>query len=175
MTELVIIELALLAFAGWAGLFFVCPSVNRSLFRYELWHLRDDIEDDLLARRIPRDPAQAAVDLVEQTIRAAGWLTPIRWRLMPSPSPAMAQEVAAEMRSSLDALDPEARRRWLDHMQRYADLVSKRVWSSKIPRRAVVQLAAPGPAQEILVSFLSVHSVQIRAYRDDRPLYVYQG
>src|SRR5207248_665129 len=54
------------------------PSALRSLFHHRLWRLRDEVIDETIAGRLPREAAIAFARRVETTISAATELTPVR-------------------------------------------------------------------------------------------------
>lgn len=80
------VSVTLMAIAGPLVLGYVflvqVPSVQHSQFRHQLWALRDEMVDDLLARRLPRTGAVAMLlDLIEWSIghaerhtMLAGWV-----------------------------------------------------------------------------------------------------
>jgi hypothetical protein len=73
-----VITLSLLA---WGAIFYVVPSVARSIFRYRLWRLRDEIVDSLADDRFEdRVQPERLMHDVEKTIRYAKEFS--LWRLL---------------------------------------------------------------------------------------------
>jgi hypothetical protein len=87
LKSLLIISLLIWAAAGFASLFFVYPWAMRSIFRYRLWQLRDDVHRDLRHGNLPATSGRLFLRHIETQILGskrctvfklliAGWVMP---------------------------------------------------------------------------------------------------
>jgi hypothetical protein len=121
LPSLLVVAVASLAIASYL-FFMVIPRSNRSLFRYDLWKLRDDVVDDVLAGRLPDSRlTQEFIASVETTICAAPSLSLVKWILLPT----MPKPLAALRRESVQKerarLTPDQLRLFDEYQTKFRD------------------------------------------------------
>src|SRR5688572_7000539 len=99
----------------WAALFVYAARVCRSVFRYQLWRLRDEIVDQVFAGVLPHE--NSAVDVllrsVEANIQGASEITMARWMIYPSPPEEWLRQREHKIDSGLKRLTPAEKQEWL--------------------------------------------------------------
>ncbi len=111
---MIAIALSLICAVGcaWIGLFILTPLNLRSLFRYRLWRLRDDIVDDVLAGRLPREPAVTSlITATESLIQNARCVTWTTWLLSPNVPEEYRLAYRAHIETSFNRLSPDQQAR----------------------------------------------------------------
>jgi hypothetical protein len=118
---LVLFGTLLIAFWAWYGVFFIYPSCTRSLFRYKLWKIRDDLVNATFDGRLPR--SSFTLDLVETmegSIRSSGHYNLVTFALAArSVDPELAKRRQAWLERELGALADEQRDFLLQLRRRY--------------------------------------------------------
>jgi hypothetical protein len=77
-SPVLVVLLVSMALTAWFSVAFVVPWSLRSLFRYRLWALRDQVMDEVLAGEVSREDALRVLERIEFTIRNARDLTALR-------------------------------------------------------------------------------------------------
>jgi hypothetical protein len=150
-----------IAVGAWASVLFFIPNALRSIFRYNLWALRDQVVDDVLDGEVPRDQAMALVKRIEFTIQNAADLSVLNlWAVHRATRNVRVPEPLAVYHPRLKAYA----RKWHSLSFRYAAFGSPSGWI------AFVFLSAAWLPYKVLSQYLATASQRKRHTRPQERL-----
>lgn len=121
---------------------FVVQSSERSLYRYRMWRLRDEVVDAVLTGQLTADKAVLHwLDMTEAFIDITDYLTPYRYLALSRTYRRAGLDVHAESDADIGT-SPETRA-FLDRMSRSARAARMRLFFLGSPSGWLVSLAAP--------------------------------
>ncbi len=126
--QLLLITFLVVSTGLWACLVLILPRSLRSLFRYRLWVLRDELVDDVIAKRIPlTDAVRDVLSTMEALIRDSKNVTLGRWLLLPRKSMQVASEYHKGVEAAFSAMTREEQERVSYFRQSVARAVAMRL------------------------------------------------
>jgi hypothetical protein len=95
---------------GWLGLVFFVPSNLRSLFRYRLWRLRDQMVDQVILGKLPPIPfVENYIRMIEVVIMRTSQITLLHWAWAPTSSSAV-ERFESDLREAERILSDDQKR-----------------------------------------------------------------
>ncbi len=105
---------------NWLMLVFVVPRNLLSVFRYQLWALRDDLLTDIYEKRLPAVPGVWRLfHAIEGTIAQAPSITFWRFLFVPKPSAEKRAELSAVMDAAFAQMHEEQKKLFVDRIDTF--------------------------------------------------------
>lgn len=122
-----IIGILAASFAVWVGVVLLVPRNLRSIFRYRLWRLRDEVVDDVLAGRMPHSPLiRSFIGGVEGIIEHASHVTLLRALCIPV-SPALVRKHRGFVFTHFRELSKDERAKYKSYEKSMRSIVMRRL------------------------------------------------
>jgi hypothetical protein len=110
-TQEIVITLltAAVVYAAWVAVFMIVPVQMMSIFRHDLWRIRDRIVDDLLNESLPHGnyAVTSLLRSIESSIRHARHISLVSWLLIPPPTEGWVEKHKSALAEGYQALSEE--------------------------------------------------------------------